>query len=60
MSKYGVALLTNDDACYELLRIGCLYLVGILVGLLEGSYVGLTVKVFDGDLLVNRVGVGAV
>ena len=37
-----------------------MYLVAILVGLLEGSNVGLTVKVFDGDLLVSRVGVGAV
>lgn len=37
-----------------------MYLVGTLVGILEGSYVGRTVRVLDGDLLVNSVGVGAV
>ena len=36
------------------------YLVGTLLGMLEGLYVGLAVREFDGDLLVNKVGDGAV
>jgi hypothetical protein len=48
-------LLTNNPD-----ELNLKYLVGTLLGMLEGLYVGLTVGEFDGDLLVKRVGDGTV